>query len=205
MQYQQGAVMRERNIVKVKPGAIFRTTYCILHTTYYVLHNICTTYSIDTTDCMVRVQSVCHLFTLLYSGRFSRMHFAQIISDSKVLFILFISLNFINNAPSDFGCDIAAHCIEGNSRWDILAKCKWGISSKSEFICKFFGILPIFACVYIQHTTYYYLAKLGCTACIVVYPATLVDACGNTCFNAQHIVVATILAILFTIFIFVVF
>ncbi len=40
-----------------------------------------------------------------------------------------------------FGCDIAAHCIVGKSRWGGLVGCIPGISSKSVYIPEFFGTL----------------------------------------------------------------
>ncbi len=63
-------------------GCFSFTTNCILHTTCYSLHTVCT----YCTYCILKEQLVRHLFTLWYTGRLPRMQFAQISSIERFFF-----------------------------------------------------------------------------------------------------------------------
>ncbi len=80
-----------------------------------------------------------NLFTVWYTSRLSREHFAQSSSDSEIAF--FKNDYYLTYQKALPGCDMAAHCTVGNSGQGRQIECIVGIFSKSVY--HFFGMLQI--------------------------------------------------------------
>ncbi len=133
-------------------GLLFRTSYWILSTTYCILYRH-TTHSAYQTISIPSVHTVVHLCaTQVCCPEFISHKTAAIVRLFVSFFFVIIQLN--QQYPSRFGCDVAALCIVGNSRWGGLVRCKLGFSSELGHIQEFFGYCRFSLC---SHAAYYIL------------------------------------------------
>ncbi len=95
---------------------------CLLQTTYYI----------------PKKRLVWHSLVLQYTSKLARMHCAQTSSIYEMLLFLFFFclINFINKCSAGLvGCNIAVHCIVGNSRRGRLIRCmiRWKMGRYAFF------------------------------------------------------------------------